>query len=261
MKKEEENDASQPTLVLQVRRPKQTLGHDNTIHTTGSLQRRTLPPKPTSFQSFLHKCESLIRGRTSFRFLGPGRQKEFPVTDWEVRWALIQRIFSLVLQDNHVSGLGNVREWYPAGEHLPDNAAEGINVTTRRRYWFRLLQIGVNEQFRCSPSISADVGWYRLIRVKEHKGKAKVGYTYPPMLVYQNVGACQITMDDSRVMKVPQTARYLVKNDKFAFRGKLAVIAMDEIGQCALVHPWCDDTGDRTKVVGKSDQRQDVSMV
>jgi hypothetical protein len=50
-------------------------------------------------------------------------------------------------------------------------------------------------------------------------------------------------------------------NDEFAFHGKLAVISMNEIGQCALVHPWCDDTGDPTKVVGKSDQRQDVSMI
>lgn len=42
-------------------------------------------------------------------------------------------------------------------------------------------------------------------------------------------------------------------NDEFTFHGKLVVIAMDEIGQCALVHPRCYDTRDRTKLVGKSD--------
>ena len=55
----------------------------------------------------------------------------------------------------------------------------------------------MNEQLGRGPPISADVGRYRLVRVKEHKGKAKVGYAYPPMLVYQNVGAGQVAMYDS----------------------------------------------------------------
>jgi hypothetical protein len=50
-------------------------------------------------------------------------------------------------------------------------------------------------------------------------------------------------------------------NDEFAFHGKLSMIAMNEIGQCALVHPRRNDAGDRAKFVGKSDQRQDVWMV
>jgi hypothetical protein len=58
----------------------------------------------------------------------------------------------------------------------------------------------MNEQFGRSPPMSADVGWYRLIHVEERKGKTKVGYAYLPILVYQNVGACQVTVDDSRVM-------------------------------------------------------------
>ena len=41
--------------------------------------------------------------------------------NWEVRWAFIQRIFSLKLQDDHLGGPGNVREWYPAGEHLKNH--------------------------------------------------------------------------------------------------------------------------------------------
>lgn len=52
-----------------------------------------------------------------------------------------------------------------------------------------------------------------------------------------------------------QQLRKRTYNDEFAFRGELTMITMDEISQCALVHPWCDDTGDRTKVVGKPDQR------
>lgn len=123
-------------------------------------------PKPASFQLLLYKCEGLIGRRTDFDFLRPCGLKEFPVTDCEVRWTFIQRILSLILEDNHMSGLGNVREWYLAGEHLvkksrrryilrigilsviylPDNAAEGIYVTTRFRYEFRNLQIRVNEQ-------------------------------------------------------------------------------------------------------------------
>ena len=137
-------------------------------------------PKPASFQFLLYKCEGLIGRRTDFDFLRPCGLKEFPVTDCEVRWTFIQRILSLILEDNHMSGLGNVREWYLAGEHLvkksrrryilrigilsviylPDNAAEGIYVTTRFRYEFRNLQIRVNEQLGSSPSVSADAGWY-----------------------------------------------------------------------------------------------------
>jgi len=159
-----------------------------------------------------------------------------------------------------MSGLRYVRVWYPAGEHLPNDTPEGINVTTRRRHGLR-LRIRVSEQLGRSPPMSADVGRYRVIRIEEREGKAKVGYTDKPMLVYQNVGACQVTVDDSRVVKVPQTASYITKNDEFAFHGKLTMIATDEIGQRALVHPWCNDTGDRTKPVGESDQGQDVWMV
>ena len=39
------------------------------------------------------------------------------------------------------------------------------------------------------------------------------------------------------------------------------MVAVDEIGQYAFAHPWSDDTGDRPKVVGESDERQDVWMV
>jgi len=85
--------------------------------------------------------------------------------EWEVQWAFIQGIFSLILEDDHVGGLGDVREWYLTGEHLggvinmlvilgtrmvigiylPDDAAEGVNVTTRCRCRFRLFQIRVDK--------------------------------------------------------------------------------------------------------------------
>lgn len=43
-----------------------------------------------------------------------------------------------------------------------------------------------------------------------------------------------------RGVNVIQVLKGVTYNDKSAFHSKLDVIAVNEIGQCAFVHPWCD---------------------